>query len=374
MKIGLVRRGYSATGGAEAYLLRFAAAAREAGHQCVLYATPDWPDSAWPGRIERVTGAPQARRPLRAGSTKWAPNTRTTHSSAWNASGPATFHRAGRWRARKAWLARRARFEPAWRSRLRGWSGQTSAKSSHWETALFRDGGTHRVIANSRLVADEIVGRFGFPRDYIDIVYNGVPAPGNQPEARREVRAELGLGESDYVAVFAGSGWERKGLRFAIEAVRQTPGVTLLVAGRGKSGGLPACDRVRFLGPRGDVPRLLAAADVFLLPTLYDPFSNASLEALAAGLPVITTAANGFAEIIQPGVEGEIIPEPDDIPALSAALARWRDPERCACVRPQLLALGAQYSIEENVRQTLAVILGQCSGASGLTRVRTHTL
>lgn len=356
MKIGLVRRGYSATGGAEAYLLRFAAAAREAGHQCVLYATPDWPDSAWPGRIERVTGArsPTAfARRLHEMGAQYANDTLFSLERVWACD----VYRAGDG-VHAAWLARRARFEPAWRTWLRGWSGK-HREILALETALFRDGGTHRVIANSRLVADEIVWRFGFPRDYIHIVHNGVPAAGSPPEARREVRAELGLGESDYVAVFVGSGWERKGLGFAIEAVRQTPGVTLLVAGRGKSRGLPSCDRVRFLGPRGDMPRVLAAADVFILPTIYDPFSNASLEALAAGLPVITTAANGFAEIIQPGTEGEIVPEPDDIPALSAALAGWSDPDRRAAIRPQLLALGARYSIEENVRQTLAVILAQ---------------
>ena len=356
MKIGLVRRGYSATGGAEAYLLRFAAAARAAGHQCVLYATPDWPDSAWPGRIERVTGArsPTAfARRLNEMGAQYANDTLFSLERIWACD----VYRAGDG-VHAAWLARRARFEPAWRSWLRGWSGK-HREILALETALFRDGGTHRVIANSRLVADEIVARFGFPRDYIDIVYNGVPAFGSPPEARREVRAELGLGESDYVALFAGSGWERKGLRFAIEAVRRTPGVVLLVAGRGKSRGLPSCDRVRFLGPRGDMPRLLAAADVFLLPTLYDPFSNASLEALAAGLPVITTAANGFAEIIQPGTEGEVVPEPDDIPALSAALAGWSDPARRLAIRPQLLALGARYSIEENMRQTLGVILRQ---------------
>jgi UDP-glucose:(heptosyl)LPS alpha-1,3-glucosyltransferase len=203
-------------------------------------------------------------------------------------------------------------------------------------------------------VKQEIVQFFGTPAGRIDIIYNGLPPLDIPPNARREVRAELGLTEADYVALFVGSGWERKGLRYAIEAVRQTPGVILLVAGRGKTSGLLSGERVRFLGPRNDVPRLLAAADVFILPTLYDPFSNASLEALAAGLPVITTEANGFAEIIQSGIE--TVPSPGSIEGLSAALQRWSDLNRRAAIRPQLLALGARYTIEENVRQTLEVI------------------
>ena len=353
MKIGLVRRGYSATGGAEAYLLRFAEPARAAGHQCVLFATPDWPDGAWEGPIERVTGArsPTAfARRLNEMCAQYTCDTLFSLERIWACD----VYRAGDG-VHASWLQRRARFEPAWKSWLRKWNGK-HREILELENALFRDGGTRKVIANSRLVADEIVTRFGFAREDIEIVYNGVPATRVEPAVRQEVRAELGLSESDYVAIFAGSGWERKGLRFAIEAVRRTPGVTLLVAGRGSRRGLPSCDRVRFLGPRRDMPRLLAAADVFLLPTIYDPFSNASLEALAAGLPVITTAANGFGEIIQAGVEGEVVAQPDDIPALGAALQAWSDPGRRADVRAQLLALGARYTIEENVRQTLKVI------------------
>jgi UDP-glucose:(heptosyl)LPS alpha-1,3-glucosyltransferase len=353
MKIGLVRRGYSATGGAEAYLRRFAVAATEAGHQCVLYATPDWPKEEWPGPIERVT---KARSPtafadqLNAMSAQYVCDALFSLERVWACD----IYRAGDG-VHAAWLQRRARFEPAWRSWFRRYSGK-HRELLGLENNLFRDGGTHRVIANSQLVADEIVWRFGFPRERIEVIYNGLPAQTIRPEDRAAVRAELDLAESDYVALFAGSGWERKGLRFALEAVQRTPAVTLLIAGRGKTRGLGTSERLRFLGARRDMPRLLAAADVFILPTIYDPFSNACLEALAAGLPVITSAANGFAEIIATGMEGEIVAQPDDIPALVAALEKWRDPATRSAIRPRLVALGARYSIEENVRLTLAVI------------------
>ena len=101
---------------------------------------------------------------------------------------------------------------------------------------------------------------------------------------------------------------------------------------------------------------LLAAADAFVLPTLYEPFSNACLEALAAGLPVITTEANGFAEIIEAGAEGEAVANPADTAVLTRAITAWADYGKREAIRTQLLGKGAAYSIEANVRRTLEVI------------------
>jgi UDP-glucose:(heptosyl)LPS alpha-1,3-glucosyltransferase len=92
---------------------------------------------------------------------------------------------------------------------------------------------------------------------------------------------------------------------------------------------------------------------VFVLPTVYDPFSNACLEALAAGLPVLTTHANGFAEIITEGVHGSIF-APGDVAALGSALHSWR--ERAAEARERCQALAARYSVAENTRRSLAVL------------------
>jgi UDP-glucose:(heptosyl)LPS alpha-1,3-glucosyltransferase len=354
MKIGLVRRGYSATGGAEAYLLRLAAELSRRGHELVLFSDVRWPDCALAThglQIDRpIVSASSPRQfadRIEAARNQHALDLLFSLERLWSCD----VYRAGDG-VHAAWLERRALFEPAWQPFLRRLNPK-HRQILKLERALFT-GGAKRIIANSGMVKQEIVQFFGTPAGRIDIIYNGLPPLDIPPNARREVRAELGLTEADYVALFVGSGWERKGLRYAIEAVRQTPGVILLVAGRGKTSGLLSGERVRFLGPRNDVPRLLAAADVFILPTLYDPFSNASLEALAAGLPVITTEANGFAEIIQSGIE--TVPSPGSIEGLSAALQRWSDLNRRAAIRPQLLALGARYTIEENVRQTLEVI------------------
>lgn len=354
MTIGLVRRGYSETGGAEAYLRRFADAAAAAGHECVLYTGASWPAERWSGALARVRGgSPRAFAAGLASARRAQPCDVLFSLERVSAC---DVYRAGDG-VHAAWLERRGKFEPAWKSWLRGLNPKHRGLLA-LERALFGPDGARRVIANSKFVRKEIVRHFGFPESRIDVVYNGLPAPPIDAGAREAMRAELRIDAEEYVALFVGSGWERKGLRFAIEAVRRlgSDAPLLLVAGRGDAKAVPAHPRVRLLGPRGDVPRLLAAADVFVLPTIYDPFSNACLEAVAAGVPVITSRANGFSEIIDPNVEGDLLPRPDDIDALVFSLCAWADPMRRENVRARLIAKAAGFSIERNLRETLAVL------------------
>lgn len=356
MKLGLVRRGYSGSGGAEAYLLRLMAELGRAGHELFLVTDVEWPHDVFAADMARPVGtilkasSPTA---FADGVREWRKRSGCDFVLSLERVWECDVFRAGDG-VHASWLERRAKFEPFWKPLFRSFSAK-HRQLVRLEHALFT-GGARRIIANSQMVKDEIIARFGTPAERIKVIYNGVPA--SEPSANRaEARAALGFGDADYAVLFAGSGWERKGLRHAIAAVNELPGATLLVAGRGKTRGLPHSERVRFLGSqsRAEMTRLLAAADVFALPTIYEPFSNACLEALAAGLPVITTTANGFAEIIENGVEGEIV-APGDISALAAALSRWTDVRRRTQIRERLLAKGAQFSIEANVARTLEFI------------------
>jgi UDP-glucose:(heptosyl)LPS alpha-1,3-glucosyltransferase len=353
MKIGLVRRGYSRTGGAEIYLRRFAETATAAGHECVLF-TEQWPRLAWP--YAHVPIKSRSPRSFSEALPRFHPQEKCDVLFSFERIQTCDVYRAGDG-VHAAWLQLRARFEPFWKPWLRQFNGKHREMLA-LEKALFSPEGARQVIANSHLIQREIVEHFGFPENRIQVVHNGVPPLELPVGARARVRRELGLSEDAFAVIFTGSGWERKGLRFAIQAINaaKIPHATLLVAGRGSQRGLPKSGRVRFLGPVNDILTYLAAADAFILPTLYEPFSNACLEALTAGLPVITTRYNGFAEIIDPGEEGEAVPEPDDIPALAAALEKWSDPDRRTTIRPRLLALGSQHGIEQNVRQTLKII------------------
>jgi len=141
-----------------------------------------------------------------------------------------------------------------------------------------------------------------------------------------------------------------------MEAINRTSNATLLVAGAGKARGLPASAQTQFLGEVvGQMRDLMEAADVFVLPTIYDPFSNASLEAMAAGLPVITTEANGFAEIMRPGEDGEVLRTPADVDGIAAAIEKWRARNTPASRAARRLE-ASRYTIEENVRATLAAL------------------
>jgi UDP-glucose:(heptosyl)LPS alpha-1,3-glucosyltransferase len=221
------------------------------------------------------------------------------------------------------------------------------------------------------MVKDEIINLCGYPADKIDIVRNGVPLKKFRfgPELREKSRAELNLKPDQIALLFAGSGWERKGLLFAIEAAAlcNDRKMRLLVAGRGNAR-LYKTRRLRFwreepvqfLGEVADMLRVYAAADIFILPTIYDPFSNACLEALACGLPVITTRSNGFSEIIEDGVHGSIVDHAGDLLALRDAIRLWSDPSRRAAARSTNRQLAAQFDISQNINETLAIL---CSAA-----------
>lgn len=364
MRIGLVRRGYSASGGAEAYLARFANAARDAGHEPVLISDSEWPQDVWPHAQVRLAGrTPEDfadRLAERRPGGGW--DVLFSLERVWGCD----VYRAGDG-VHASWLQRRKQFEPAWKSWFRILA-RKHREILELECALFT-GGARLIIVNSRMVKEEITGLFGTPPERLHVIHNGVPPAPQNPGLRESVRKEFGFAPDELVVLFAGSGWVRKGLRDAIQAVNflKVP-ATLLVAGRGESRGWSASKRMRYLGPLASarMDAVLAASDVFLLPTFYDPFSNACIEALAAGVPVITTTANGFAEIIKPGVDGEVV-APGDERALAAALAAWADPVRRSNVRPRLLEIAKEHSVERNLTETLSVITEaiHTSGAQG---------
>jgi UDP-glucose:(heptosyl)LPS alpha-1,3-glucosyltransferase len=223
------------------------------------------------------------------------------------------------------------------------------------EESLFKQRGARQVITNSHLVKNEIVQEFAYPEEKISVVYNGLSAARSAlaPNAREQARRRWGLNQP--TVLFAGSGWGRKGLRYAIQAVRGLPSVQLIVAGSGKKPSNPP-KNVVFLGPIDDMSQAFVAADVFVLPTIYDPFSNACLEALSFGLPVITTTANGFSEIIIPGIHGETIDRPNNVDALRAAIESWSDPEKRSQASNACKGLAAQYPMERNVQETVQVL------------------
>ena len=369
MKIGLVRRGYSPTGGAENYLRRLGDALWAHGHKPVLFASPEWPqDQLLKGR-EFVPVAGRTPQLFADHLAAQNPKARCDLLFSLERVRRCDCYRAGDG-VHRAWMERRVRAESWWQPLLRHLNPKHQ-QILRLEDRLFTRGGARRIIANSELVRREIIVHYGTAAEQISLVYNGLPIESFQPidEAERAAaRAAFNFAAGDYALLFAGTGWGRKGLAYVLRALGKLPDhppPVLLVAGRGNPQrylwGLPtvARNRVRFLGPVQNMRALYAAADVFVAPTLYDPFSNACLEALAAGLPVLTTRANGFAEIITSGVHGEALDTfSHDLGAkLAAALQTWSDPEKRRVARPLCAARAREFTMERNVAETLAILL-----------------
>jgi UDP-glucose:(heptosyl)LPS alpha-1,3-glucosyltransferase len=364
LKIAFVRRGYSPTGGAEAYLKRLARGVIEAGHDVRLISTNDWPDAEWPfGSIMHL----RAKSPI-----AFADKLQKIYASldcdvllslerVWSCE----VYRAGDG-VHRAWLDRRRRFELPLKRFVRSLSSK-HRDLLRLEQSLLSGGNTRRVIVASQMVKDEIVNLYRYQADKIDIVRNGIPLEKFRfdSELREKSREDLKLKPDQTALLFAGSGWARKGLLFAIEAAALCADrkLRLLVAGRGNAR-LYKTKRlrfwreepVRFLGEVTDMIRVYAAADIFILPTIYDPFSNACLEALGCGLPVITTRSNGFAEIIENGIHGTIVNHAGDLLALRDAIRLWSDPSRRVAARPTNIERAAQFDISNNIDQTLAIL------------------
>jgi UDP-glucose:(heptosyl)LPS alpha-1,3-glucosyltransferase len=363
LTIGFVRRGFSSGGGAESYLKRLAAGVANAGHRVALYTSADWPTNEWDfDPIVRLgaTSAIAFADELEKISPRRECDVLMSLERVWRCD----VYRAGDG-VHRAWLERRHEIAGPLQKLSRLLNRKHSATLS-LEESLFGKAGANRVIANSRMVKEEITRFYGFPAEKIDVVYNGVPLQSLQRDEqdRAKTRESLGLGEKDIAVFFAGSGWERKGLRFAIDAIERQGGeMRLLVAGRGDSRKFPS-SQAQFLGVVREMPSLYAASDIFLLPTIYDPFSNACLEALAAGRPVITTGANGFSEIIENGRHGTIIDDPRNIEAIDEALRFWSDPVRRGQAHLDNLALAAQYDISVNVTETLRILAQTAASAA----------
>jgi UDP-glucose:(heptosyl)LPS alpha-1,3-glucosyltransferase len=184
------------------------------------------------------------------------------------------------------------------------------------------------------MVMREIRERFATPAERLVLIRNAVDStafhPGLRTEMRSAVRQQLAIPPEANVVLHVGSGFQRKGVAAFLEAVaRAEGGLWGIVAGKDKHAPryvalarrLGLAGRVRFVGSVSDVRPYLAAADSFLLATLYDPFPNAALEAMASGLPIVTTPDCGAAELVADGENG-FVRDALDVQGLAAALSR----------------------------------------------------
>jgi UDP-glucose:(heptosyl)LPS alpha-1,3-glucosyltransferase len=239
-----------------------------------------------------------------------------------------------------------------------------------------------RVIAVSNLVKEHLLQYHHVPRTRIHLVPNAIDPSRlavDQPGAVRcAFRNGLGLAPDDVVGLFVGHNYRLKGLRPLLEGLarrnREDPGgrpIHLIVCGAGKAraarrwvGELGLGETVHLQGFLPDIRAPFWASDFFALPTYYDPCSLVVFEALACGLPVITTACNGASELLTDGREGYVVTSPDALGEIALALARMADDAVRLPMAGHAAALGRAHTFDGHVARLIKVFEDVASSKS----------
>lgn len=319
MKIAIVRQRYNPFGGAERFVER-ALQALEKQHEVRLtLITREWDSDkqrdvricnpSYLGRRGRDAGFSQAVQALVA-------NGEFDLVQSHERIPGCHIFRAGDG-VHAAWLVQRARQQSALARLATRWSPwhRYTLKA---EREMLSDPRLRAVICISQLVKNDIQRHYGVPDEKLHVIYNGIDLEQFHPRLkalhRDSVRKELAIPADAPVFIYVGSGFERKGVTQLLQAAARVPSAWLIVVGADKhldryrayARRLGMDDRVRFTDGVRDVRPFYGAADAFVLPTLYEPLSNAVLEALACGLPAILSDQCGAAELVVPGESGYV--------------------------------------------------------------------
>lgn len=374
LRLAIVRQAYNPYGGAERFVERAIKALGQDAVQLTLI-TRNWGGDNKPGIKVRLLTAPRLGRLFRdivfSRSVRSLIKTQVFDLVQSHERIPGCdIFRAGDG-VHASWLEQRAR--------TLGALGKLAQKLSPWhryilnmEHRMFIDPHLRAVICNSEMVRQDIAHRYPQLASRLHVIHNGVDLeqfhPGLRELHRETIREQLGVPESTRVLLFVGSGFERKGVPQMLEAMArpELAQAELWIIGKDRyakrlqkrAARLGVAARVRFLGPKKDITPWLGAADVFTLPTLYDPMPNAAIEALACGLPVLTSTSSGAAELVRLGENGERV-DALDIASIAIAgghlLEAMYNPERCAELRTAARASVSHMSNEAMAAQLVAL-------------------
>jgi len=237
---------------------------------------------------------------------------------------------------------------------------------SGWvEDAPYRAKRLRAIIAISDMVKQDMMHWYQIPEERITVVYNGVDIEHFHPrnrQYREEIRRRHGIGE-ELVILFVSNNFRMKGLGFLIRALAEVkkedhPSLRLLVLGRDRkepylrlAKKIGISEEVVFAGSTDEPEKYYGAADLLVHPTFYDACSLTVLEALASGLPVITTHCNGASGIITEGQEGFVISDPRDDQVLVEKISFFLNREKVERASIAARQLAESYSLERNWRE-----------------------
>jgi UDP-glucose:(heptosyl)LPS alpha-1,3-glucosyltransferase len=225
------------------------------------------------------------------------------------------------------------------------------------------------VVVNSFMVRRHFEEYYGVPPESVRVVRSAIDplrfAADDRLKRRHEERGRWQVFPEETVGLFVAMNYRLKGLSPLLNALALVPRdkpFKLVVVGHPKFGRyqrqaekLGVADRVRFLGHRDDPKDCYFAADFLVHPTFYDPCSLVALEALACGLPVVTSRYNGASELLAPPNDGGVIDDPHDAPALAAAMARFTDRTYRAEAAAAARQTGTKWTFEHHYRALLDV-------------------
>jgi UDP-glucose:(heptosyl)LPS alpha-1,3-glucosyltransferase len=236
----------------------------------------------------------------------------------------------------------------------------------HLEKKIFSPGNYKRIIANSELCKQHAIKYYKVPPQLVDVIFCGVDFAIFNSSVRNEgaqLRIFFGIGRELIVVLFVGTNYERKGLDTVLQGIsrlRDKEKYRLLVVGKGN---IPRYQRLAqklglqeitvFCGYQEHMPPFYGAADIFVLPSYYDPFGNVCLEAMACGLPVITTRETGVSELMAHGRSGFVMDHPGEISTLANWLEALEDPELRRSMGAEAQEQVAFLTIERNVERTI---------------------
>jgi len=260
-------------------------------------------------------------------------------------------------------------FSPIPRKRMIKYLNPRHLALLYIERNIFKNVNYKRIVANSRMSKAQVAHYYNVPEEKITVIHNGVDLNkfniDEKQDLRRSIRKNLGIKKDETVLLFAGNDFKRKGLQFAMQCaanlIKKGLKVKLLIAGRQKAGPYLRlvrkngyADNIIFLGHVEKIVSVFCASDMFILPTFYDPFSNVCLEAMACGLPVITTRLNGASEIIEDRDTGIVVDSPwhlEDMIAAAASVIENNSSGLKEMSEKAVLA-ARQNPVEKNIQET----------------------
>jgi UDP-glucose:(heptosyl)LPS alpha-1,3-glucosyltransferase len=365
VKIALVRKDFSPTGGGgERYSVDLARGLRDSGHEVHVFAH----------RYEPMRGVSfhSVAVPLKPfGLQNWLFAQNVRHALSKNefdiVNGisqiyPQDIYRLGDG-IHKHWLTVR---RPRMFSHVYDKISPRHRLLLHLEKKIFSPGNYKRIIANSELCKQHAINYYKVPPQLVDVIFCGVDFAMFNSSVRNEgaqLRTSLGIGREPIVVLFVGTNYERKGLDTVFQGIsrlRYKEKYRLLVVGKGN---IPRYQRFAqklglqeitvFCGYQEHMPPFYGAADIFVLPSYYDPFGNVCLEAMACGLPVITTRETGVSELMAHGRSGFVMDHPGEISTLANWLEALEDPELRRSMGAEAQEQVAFLTIERNVERTI---------------------